>query len=62
MMANIDGKEHPAFIKGRCATIRYQRETIGLFGEIAPQVIENFELGHPIIAFEINVEKLKKET
>lgn len=62
ILASIEGKEHPAFITGRCAAIRYQKEAIGFFGEIAPQVIENFELGHPIIAFEINVEKLKKET
>ncbi len=61
MVANLEGKEHPAFIKGRCAAITYQGEKIGFFGEIAPQVIETFELGHPIIAFEVNVESLKKE-
>ncbi len=62
MTANLEDNEHPAFLKGRCAAIRYQGEKIGFFGEIAPQVIENFGLGHPIIAFEVNVESLKKET
>ena len=61
MPVNLESREHPAFIKGRCAAIIHQREQIGFFGEIAPQLIETFELGHPIIAFEFNVKSLKKE-
>ena len=61
IVAKMEGKEHPAFIKGRCAAIIHQEEDIGFFGEIAPKIIETFELGHPIIAFEMNVESLKKE-
>lgn len=61
MAAKLEGQEHPAFIKGRCAAITFHGEKRGFFGEIAPQIIENFELGHPIIAFEVNVESLKKE-
>jgi phenylalanyl-tRNA synthetase beta chain len=44
---------HPSFIPGRCA------ETCGgFFGEIHPQVLENFGLEMPVTAFELSVEDL----
>ncbi len=52
---------YPSFIKGRQAAIIYKGKEIGQFGEIAPQVIENFELSHPIIAFEFDIDALKKD-
>jgi len=55
--ATIKEKKHDSFIEGRCASIWYDGE-IGYFGELHPMVIINFELEHPIIAFEMNVEKL----
>lgn len=54
----IKNSNHPAFIKGRQAEIIYKNRNIGHFGEIAPRVIENFDLGHPIIAFEIDIDGL----
>lgn len=54
----IEGKEHPSFIEGRCASISAKKE-IGYFGEIHPRVIENFDLEHPVIAFEFDMEKMK---
>lgn len=51
-------KEHPGFIKGRCASINIDEKEIGYFGEIHPQTITNFELEHPIIAFELQVDQL----
>ena len=55
--ATIKEKKHDSFIEGRCASIWHDGE-IGYFGELHPMVIINFELEHPIIAFEMNVEKL----
>jgi len=45
--------DHPAFIKGRCASIIYKNKKIGFFGELHPKTISNFELEYPIISFEI---------
>ena len=53
----IDEKKHPAFIDGRCASIIYNNKKIGFFGEIHPKTITQFELEHPIIGFEIQIEK-----
>lgn len=45
--------EHPGFVKGRCASIFFKNEEIGFFGELHPKTISNFELEHPVIAFEM---------
>ena len=54
----IKDKNHPAFIKGRCASVYLNNCEIGYFGELHPRTITNFDLEHPIIAFEINVDSL----
>lgn len=53
---------HPTFINGRCAEIIIESEEIGYFGEIHPAVLENYELGYPVAAGEINLEKFFKHT
>ena len=56
---DIKEKDHPAFVKGRCASVMIKDEEIGYFGEIHPKTILNFDLEHPMIAFEIQVDSLK---
>jgi phenylalanyl-tRNA synthetase beta chain len=51
-------RNHPAFILGRCASISYNNQEIGFFGEIHPKTIIQFELEHPIIGFEIYTENI----
>ena len=55
---NINSKDHPGFIKGRCATLTVDNKEIGYFGELHPKTITNFELEHPIIAFELWADQL----
>ena len=54
----ISERNHPAFVKGRCATVMKNNEDIGYFGEMHPKTITSFELEHPIIAFEIHADAL----
>ncbi|MGC9518007.1 MAG: phenylalanine--tRNA ligase subunit beta [Methanomicrobiales archaeon] len=59
----IEDFDHPSFIEGRCAAVKgikkldsdthIQGEIKGFFGEISPQVITQFDLEYPVIAFEI---------
>jgi phenylalanyl-tRNA synthetase beta chain len=51
---------HPSFIKGRCASLmgwNEKREEFsvieGFFGEMHPEVITNFNLEYPVVAFEV---------
>ena len=52
--------DDPAFINGRCASIELGKETLGYFGEIAPQVLENFKLEEPVVAAEIRMDIISK--
>jgi phenylalanyl-tRNA synthetase beta chain len=47
-----------SFIDGRCASIVSNEQIIGIFGELHPLVITNFNLSNPIIAFELDVESM----
>ncbi len=55
---NIGSNQHPAFVKGRCASIICKNKEIGLFGELHPKTISNFYLEYPIIAFEVKADML----
>ena len=52
----VESSDNPTFIKGRVANVNGQSvngNINGFFGEISPEVIANFELEYPIIAFEL---------
>ncbi|MBN1860800.1 MAG: phenylalanine--tRNA ligase subunit beta [Candidatus Thermoplasmatota archaeon] len=51
-------KTHGAFIEGRCAAALQKDMEIGVFGELHPKTIQAFQLEHPIIAFELIVDRL----
>ncbi|MEM7819558.1 MAG: phenylalanine--tRNA ligase subunit beta [Candidatus Aenigmatarchaeota archaeon] len=55
---NLVKKEHPSFISGRCAEIKINNESIGIIGEIHPKVLNNWKLEKPVVAFEINLNKI----
>jgi len=46
---------HNSFIKGRCAQITFSNGISGVFGEISPQVLSNFGIEEPTIAFEFEL-------
>jgi phenylalanyl-tRNA synthetase beta chain len=47
-----------AFIDGRRASILVDAKEVGIFGEIHPEVLENFQLTTPVIAFEVDLSAL----
>ncbi len=56
----ISDSENKTFIEGRVADVvgEAQKGTIkGFFGEVSPEVITNFTLEYPVIAFEIEILK-----
>lgn len=46
------------FIEGRVGEIKNKNKTIGTIGEIHPQVLNQLEIEHPTVAFELNLEKI----
>ena len=49
-----------SFIEGRVAALMIDGAFVGLFGEIHPATVVAFELGYPVIAFEIDLEKVRR--
>ncbi|MDR0450153.1 MAG: phenylalanine--tRNA ligase subunit beta [Treponema sp.] len=54
----VEESEDSRFIPGRAAVILYQGKAAGIFGEIHPEALENWGLGVPCAAAEIDLETL----
>jgi phenylalanyl-tRNA synthetase, beta subunit len=59
MEAKIKNSTDPAFLEGRSGDIYVNKRKIGVFGELHPDVVWNFELEYPIVAMEINLASLE---
>jgi phenylalanyl-tRNA synthetase beta chain len=51
--------EHPSFISGRTADIRLDGESVGVIGEIHPEVLVEHDLELPVAAFEFRLDGLQ---
>jgi len=49
------------WLPGRGAQVVYEGQNIGSFGELHPEVIVNFDLGYPIVGFELDLDQLVKD-
>ena len=54
----VDESDDPRFIKGRQASIIINGKAVGIFGELHPQVLENWAIGIPCVAGELDLEAL----
>ncbi len=55
---DLEPLESDTYIQGRGASILVNGKCVGSFGELHPEVISAFELGYPVIAFEVNLDVL----
>ncbi|ESS08327.1 MAG: phenylalanyl-tRNA synthetase beta subunit [uncultured archaeon A07HN63] len=51
--------DHPTFIDGRAADVVIDGETVGVIGEIHPQVLVDHDLELPVAAFELRLDALQ---
>ncbi len=49
---------HPALIKGRTACIKVDGDTIGVLGEVNPEILEKLEIRYPVAIAELDLNKL----
>ncbi|MCL2831759.1 MAG: phenylalanine--tRNA ligase subunit beta [Treponema sp.] len=54
----VEETADPRFIAGRAASVMYGGKSIGVYGEIHPEVLENWGIVVPCIAAEIDIEAL----
>ncbi len=55
----LEALEDPRFISGRAATILVQGKVVGFFGEVHPQVLENWNIQMPTGVCEIDLDALR---
>ena len=55
---DVEESSDPRFIPGRAAAILYQGKAIGVFGELHPEVLENWGVTVPCTAGEIDLDAL----
>lgn len=55
---DLEAREDPNFIPGRCAAVRADGAEVGRFGEVHPRVLSGYGLGYPAAAFELAVSGL----
>jgi phenylalanyl-tRNA synthetase beta chain len=55
---DVKESDDEAFIEGRRGDIFINGRKVGVFGEIHPEVLENFQLGYPVVAFELDVSSI----
>ena len=58
LQLSVSNSNHSSLIVGRSALIKAKGKTLGVAGEIHPQVLSNFELEMPVSLLEINIEAL----
>ncbi len=58
LQLSVSNSNHPSFIHGRTAAVKARGKSIGIIGEINPEVLSNFELEMPVSLLEINIEQL----
>jgi phenylalanyl-tRNA synthetase beta chain len=54
----VEEKSDSRFIAGRCASLMFKDRPIGVFGELHPEVLENWDISIPCAAAEIDIEAL----
>ncbi len=58
----LEPLSHGSFLDGRAGTILCQGQSIGLIGELHPEVLENWGISVPISVFELDVDWLCAES
>jgi len=55
---SLDPVTHPSFLDGRAGRIIVSDTAIGVIGELHPEVLERWQIGVPVVAFEVNLSRL----
>jgi len=54
----IKETNHPSFILGRAGSVMIENVDLGILGEIHPKILNAWKLENPLVAFELNMDKI----
>jgi phenylalanyl-tRNA synthetase beta chain len=55
---SLEPVAHPSFLEGRAGKILVSGHTLGVVGEVHPEVLERWQIGVPVVAFDVNLSQL----
>ena len=58
---SLEPLNHPSLLEGRAGSILSQGRPIGLLGEVHPEVLEHWQIGVPVAALELEIDRLLDE-
>jgi phenylalanyl-tRNA synthetase beta chain len=59
---SLEPIQHPSFLDGRVGGILSEGKQIGVIGELHPEVLERWQIGVPVVAFEIDLSELAERS
>lgn len=55
---SLEPVQHPSFLEGRAGRILVAGRPVGVIGEVHPEVLERWQIGVPVVAFDVNLSQL----
>ena len=55
---SLEPVQHPSFLEGRAGRIVVAGRPVGVIGEVHPEVLERWQIGVPVVAFDVNLSQL----
>lgn len=54
----LEPVRHPSFLDGRAGRIIVSGKSLGVIGEVHPEVLERWQIGVPVVSFDLNLSQL----
>jgi phenylalanyl-tRNA synthetase beta chain len=55
---SLEPVQHPSFLEGRAGRIVVSGKPLGVIGEVHPEVLEQWQVSVPVVAFDVNLSQL----
>ena len=55
---SLEPLQHPSFLEGRAGRILVAGKSLGVIGEVHPEVLEQWQIAVPVVAFDVNLSQL----
>jgi phenylalanyl-tRNA synthetase beta chain len=55
---SLEPVPHASFLEGRAGKIMVSGKMVGVIGEVHPEVLERWQIGVPVVAFDVNLSEL----
>lgn len=55
---SLEPVQHPSFLEGRAGRIFVAGKSVGVIGEVHPEVLEHWQIAVPVVAFDVNLSQL----